>query len=101
MKRRDVLKLLEAADAPRDGGAASGPPEVAQEHERRRLVHEALGTLDEAQRRALEMAFFDGLSHRDIAERTDQPPMGWPDAALAGLGAPALTFSDLQRRWAA
>ena len=36
-----------------------------------------------------------------VAERTDQPPMGWPDAALAGLGAPALTFSDLQRRWAA
>ena len=36
-----------------------------------------------------------------VAERTDAPPMDWPDDALSGLGAPALTFSPLQRRWAA
>ena len=36
-----------------------------------------------------------------VAERTEAAPMTWDDAALAGLGAPALTFSDLQRRWAA
>ena len=36
-----------------------------------------------------------------VAERTDEPPMAWGQDALARLGAPAITFSDLQRRWAA
>ena len=35
-----------------------------------------------------------------IAERTGEPPRDWSDD-LTALGAPPLTFSDLQRRWAA
>ena len=34
-----------------------------------------------------------------VAERTVEPPRDWADD-LAGLGAPPLAFSDLQRRWA-
>ena len=35
-----------------------------------------------------------------VAERTGEPPRDW-SGDLAALGAPPLTFSDLQRRWAA
>ena len=36
-----------------------------------------------------------------VAERTDAPPMAWAGADLGALGAPPITFSPLQRRWAA
>ncbi len=38
-------------------------------------VHTAVATLPGEQRRAIEMAFFDGLTHREIAER-DGLPLG-------------------------
>ena len=36
------------------------------------LVHEALATLNKAQKTALELAYFDGLSMREIADKTGQ-----------------------------
>lgn len=41
--------------------------------ERKRLVARALGELGEDQRTAIELAFFGGLSHRQVAERLDAP----------------------------
>ena len=41
--------------------------------ERAEVVHTALRELPGDQRRALELAFFGGLSHREIAERTETP----------------------------
>lgn len=41
--------------------------------ERAEVVHAALRDLPGDQRRALELAFFGGLSHREIAERTETP----------------------------
>jgi RNA polymerase sigma-70 factor (ECF subfamily) len=41
--------------------------------ERREVVKAALGTLPEGQRRALELAYFDGLSHSEIADRIGEP----------------------------
>ena len=39
----------------------------------RLLVADALATLAERPRRVVELAFYSGLSQREIAERTDQP----------------------------
>ncbi|MCG8589753.1 MAG: sigma-70 family RNA polymerase sigma factor [Proteobacteria bacterium] len=41
--------------------------------EQRRRVQRAMRELAPAQRHALELAFLDGLSHREIAERLDTP----------------------------
>lgn len=41
--------------------------------ERHARVHAALATLDDNTRRLLALAFFEGLSHREIADRTDLP----------------------------
>lgn len=58
----------------------SGPVEVdvsphqsALDAERRRIVDEAVAGLDAAQREAISLAFFEGLSHREIAERLATP----------------------------
>jgi RNA polymerase sigma-70 factor, ECF subfamily len=37
-----------------------------------RAVKEALATLNETQRRTIEMVFFDGLTLRDVAEKTKE-----------------------------
>lgn len=47
-------------------------PSVIQ-NEDRRSVHAALTMLNEDQRRVLEMAYFDGLSQSEIAERLNAP----------------------------
>jgi len=39
-------------------------------HESRRLVRQMLASLDAAQRRILELVYFEGLSMHDVAERT-------------------------------
>ncbi len=41
--------------------------------ERREQIRKGLGELSEAQRAAVELSFFDGLSHAEIAERLGEP----------------------------
>lgn len=41
--------------------------------ERRRTIQEALGHLPGAQRQAIELAYFGGLSHQEIATRLNRP----------------------------
>lgn len=60
-----------AAAEPADPPA--GPPELAARAEVGLRVRDALGTLPSEQREALELAYFEGLSHREIAERTGEP----------------------------
>jgi RNA polymerase sigma-70 factor (ECF subfamily) len=43
------------------------------DEERSRLVREALGGLPLLQRMAIELAYYEGLSHAEIAERLEQP----------------------------
>jgi RNA polymerase sigma-70 factor (ECF subfamily) len=38
-----------------------------------REVHAALAELPEEQRRVVTLSYFEGLSHREIAQRTKQP----------------------------
>jgi RNA polymerase sigma-70 factor (ECF subfamily) len=49
------------------------PEEVADLAERQRLVRDAVATLAPAQRTALELAFYEGLSHSQIASRLGEP----------------------------
>jgi len=51
-------------------------PDVASallDEERTRLVREALAELPLLQRMAIELAYYEGLSHTEIAERLEQP----------------------------
>jgi RNA polymerase sigma-70 factor (ECF subfamily) len=49
------------------------PATQAETAERRRQVAAALGTLADPQRQAIELAYFEGLSHSEIAERLQEP----------------------------
>ncbi len=51
-------------------------PDLASDAERSRAMEKvrgALGTMSASQRSALEMAYFEGLSHAEIAEKTGEP----------------------------
>ncbi len=52
---------------------AMDPNETAYAGELRGAVAKALGTLPEAQRTALELAYFGGFSHSEIAEKLETP----------------------------
>lgn len=72
-RRGDLL----AASAPDDLGfhepAGDEAPLAADLAERATLVRSALSDLPAEQRRALELAFFSGLTHDQIARRLDSP----------------------------
>lgn len=49
------------------------PDEMAELAERRQLVRQALAALSPPQRAALELAYYEGLSHSQIAARLGEP----------------------------
>ena len=55
----------------RDGPEPTDRP--AERSEARDRISEALNVLNDDQRRAIELAYFEGLSQSEIAERLDQP----------------------------
>ncbi len=56
-----------------DPSPAPDPPASAMLNENRRRVLAAMRQLDPLYRQAIELAFFDGLSHTQIAERLSKP----------------------------
>lgn len=56
-----------------EGRQAEVPSSRPERMERRSELFSALGALPEEQRQAIELAFFDGLSHAEIAAQTSQP----------------------------
>jgi RNA polymerase sigma-70 factor (ECF subfamily) len=52
---------------------AANPEESAVSHEHQRLVREALVALTFEQRQVLELAYFSGMSHSEIAAHLGQP----------------------------
>jgi RNA polymerase sigma-70 factor (ECF subfamily) len=65
-----------ASALPRGSGLGSAPSDPEQEAilaERQKHVVAAFQALPEPQRRVLEMGFFSGLTHREIAERLGEP----------------------------
>jgi RNA polymerase sigma-70 factor (ECF subfamily) len=64
----------ERPDAPLAMGSWRGDPADALERtERRRRIQAALEELSPPQRQAIELAFFEGLSQSEIAERLNEP----------------------------
>lgn len=51
----------------------ANPEQEAVVGERRRMIVEALAQLADGQREAIELAFYEGLTHAEIAERLGQP----------------------------
>jgi len=71
----DALRRKRPTDSVDDVVLAS-PYNLAAEAERKSLIERArgvIGTLPSEQRKTLEMAFFDGLTHSEIAEMTGDP----------------------------
>lgn len=55
------------------GRAADEPSRHVEEAEREQVVRAALAELSAPQRQAIELAFYEGLSHSEIAARTGEP----------------------------
>ena len=76
-QRQGRLASLSVEDAPDAALAAqdfaSNPAGAVEAGERRSAVAEALGALPDPQRQAVELAFFEGLSQSEIAERLAVP----------------------------
>ena len=75
--RRDRLTAAAAADrpgtSPAMGDFRPDPAGALDNDERRRQVRQALETLSAPQREAIELAYFEGLSQSEIAERLQEP----------------------------
>jgi RNA polymerase sigma-70 factor (ECF subfamily) len=56
-----------------DEDPVSSPTVAVIAMERQRLVRDAVASLDEDQRAPLMLSFFEGLSHREVADRLGQP----------------------------
>lgn len=54
-------------------GASASAPEVLELGERAAAVNSAMAVLSGHQRNAIELAFFEGLTHSEIAERLGEP----------------------------
>lgn len=65
--------LIELQDMERDQAQEDEVSEAVWAAERRRQVAAAVAALPEPQRRVLELAYFGGLTRREIAELTETP----------------------------
>ncbi len=75
--RRERITATAAAErpdtSPAMGGWREDPSSAVDLSERRRQVQLALEVLSPPQRRAIELAYFEGLSQSEIAERLQEP----------------------------
>jgi RNA polymerase sigma-70 factor (ECF subfamily) len=89
VRRRSTRdRVTEAAAAEPDPGPVPTPHDDARRSEQRRHLDEALAALEANQRTVLELAYFEGLSQSEIADRL-QSPLGtvksWTRTALMQL----------------
>jgi RNA polymerase sigma-70 factor, ECF subfamily len=54
-------------------GPAEAPESLSILEQERKIVRHAMGTLKQDQRQAIELAFFDGLTHAEVAEKLGAP----------------------------
>ena len=65
--------IAEPDAAPAMGSGPPGPAGRVEQLERRSAVARALQGLSDPQRQAIELAYYEGLSHAEIAERLGEP----------------------------
>jgi len=70
---RSRIAAKRTSSDPGTSHSSPAPEEAVELAERRQLVRAAMTKLSPEQRNALELAYFEGLSHSEIAERLDQP----------------------------
>lgn len=51
----------------------AGPQEIVDQAQRNEGLHECLDQLEEKQRRALMLAYFNGMTHEELAQYLDRP----------------------------
>jgi RNA polymerase sigma-70 factor, ECF subfamily len=71
--RIPVSESLEGSQAAQVADQRPGPFESQADQELRKLVDDALNTLPSAQQQAIELAYYEGLTHMEIAARLNQP----------------------------
>lgn len=69
----DLTLELAAANSGKAQSEEESPLEQASMSERAGKVREALARLEEEHRKTLELSYFEGLSHTEIAERLGKP----------------------------
>lgn len=69
----DTAQQADPTGAPAMGSGPDDPTSQVADGERARRVAEALEALSPPQRQAIELAYYEGLSHSEIAERLDEP----------------------------
>lgn len=74
-RRARVNDAIAVADGPPTamGEGFPAPDRGIADREQATAVSGALGVLPDAQRRAIELAFFEGLTHQEVAERLGEP----------------------------
>jgi len=72
VRARGTRKRTHATDVT-DVNNVRPPEEIAELSQRRHLVRTAMATLSPAQRTALSLAYYEGLSHSQIADRLQEP----------------------------
>lgn len=70
---KDVPTRLDASDPWMPPAKSENPLSAALLEERRRKVIEAMEGLNPTYKEAVELAFFDGMSHSQIAEKLNRP----------------------------
>jgi len=73
LRNRSKMNLVEGYEEGDHSNPNSGPEEITVAAEQRKIVQNALGKLAPQQRRAIELAYFYGLSQSEIAREMDQP----------------------------
>ena len=72
-KRRALLRKHEAFSREPGEASVSGPEDLLDRFQSGHAVHAALASLTPLRQKLLELAFFRGLGHREIAEELDMP----------------------------
>jgi len=73
IRQRSARSRIEHAPSSEPRGGGEDPEEIAFVAERRRFVLEILAELPAPQREALELCFFQGLTHKEAATKTGAP----------------------------
>lgn len=72
-RRQQYKETLDGEKAARVQDFGPSPYETQAEQELRLLVGEAISALPAAQQQAIELAYYEGLSHMEIATKLNQP----------------------------